>query len=104
MPPDSEVVCPFCGHRTPLTGDPIHPFVFEGYRDFECYRCPCGAVGSPSGDIGEAGWSLDAVEQALCRGILQAERGTCHVDINYVTQTIPPLLILWAKRRPAPPA
>jgi len=103
MPPDSEIVCPFCGHRQPLAGDALKPFPFEGYGDFEVYRCPCGAVGSPSGDIGEAGWPLDHVEEALCKGFLQAERGACHVDINHVTQTDPPMLMLWGKRRGSEP-
>ena len=85
-------------------GTEENPFPFEGYGDFEVYRCPCGAVGSPSGDIGEAGWPLDDVEEALCRGILQVERGACHVDVNYVTHTEPPMLMLWAKRWATPAA
>lgn len=104
MPPDSEIVCPFCQARCPFVGTEDLPFPFEGYGDFEVYRCPCGAVGSPSGDIGEAGWPLDDVENALCNAILQAERGGCHVDLNYVTLTDPPMLMLWAKRRPGPGA
>jgi len=99
----SEIVCPFCHAPHPFMGTALHPFPFEGYGDFEVYRCPCGAVGSPSGDIGEAGWPLDDVENALCKGILQLERGACHVDLNYVTHTEPPMLMLWAKRRIPPP-
>ena len=101
---DSEIVCPFCHARHPLTGTPEHPFPFQGYGDFEFYRCPCGAVASPSGDIGEAGWPLDDVEAALCRRILHAERAACHVELNYVTLTDPPMLMLWAKRRASPGA
>ena len=99
----SEIVCPFCQARRPFMGTAEQPFPFEGYGDFEVYRCPCGPVGSPSGDVGEAGWPLDEVEEALCRGILQAERGACHVDLNYITLTEPPMLMLWAKRRASPP-
>jgi hypothetical protein len=62
------------------------------------YRCACGALGSPSGDIGVAGWPLGEVEAALA-AILESDRGTMQVTINYVTHTEPPLLLLWGKRR-----
>jgi len=99
MPADSEIVCPFCRSRHPFMGTPQDPLPFEGYGDLDLYRCRCGAVGSPSGDIGEAGWPLDDVENALCKGILQAERRVCHVHLNYVTLRDRPMLMLWAKRR-----
>ena len=99
----SEIVCPFCQARHPFMGTEENPFPFEGYGDFEVYRCACGAVGSPSGDIGEAGWPLDDVEDALCRAILESERGACHVDLNVITHTDPPMLMLWAKRGASPP-
>ena len=94
----SLIVCPFCKVGCALIGDEARPFPFEGYGDFEVYRCPCGSVGSPSGDIGEAGWPLDEVEAALA-SILECARGTMRVDINYVTQTDPQILMLWGKRR-----
>lgn len=99
---DSEIVCPFCGHRCPLAGDPVHPSAFERHGRFDLYRCPCGAVGSPSGDIWVAGWPMDDVVQVLCHGILEVERGACDLNLNYVTHTDPPMLMLWAKRRPGP--
>jgi hypothetical protein len=104
MRSDSELVCPFCHARHPFMGTAEQPFPFESYGDFNVYRCTCGAVGSPSGDVGEAGWPLDDVEDALCRAILESERGACHVDLNYITLTEPPMLMLWAKRWTAPSA
>jgi hypothetical protein len=99
MPPDSESVCPFCQARHPFRGTAEHPFPFTAYGDFEVYRCPCGAVGSPS--EGRRGGRLAARrhEVTLCRGILHAEPGACRVDLNYFTLTDPLLLMLWAKRR-----
>lgn len=94
----SEIVCPFCSATCPLTGDEARPFPFEGYGDFEAYRCACGAIGSPSGDIGEAGWPLDAVEAALA-GLLTVQRGGMETTINHVTYTHPPMLMLWGRRR-----
>lgn len=31
----SEIVCPFCQARSPLTGTVEQPFPFEGYGEFE---------------------------------------------------------------------
>lgn len=94
----SEIVCPFCAATCPLTGDDARPFPFEGYGDFEAYRCACGALGSPSGDIGEAGWPLDEVEAALA-GLLKVQRGKMETTINHVTHTNPPMLMLWGRKR-----
>lgn len=95
---DSEIVCHFCQHRRRFI-DPNDPFVFEGYGDFEVYRCPCGALGSPSGDIGgEAGYSLDHVEACLST-LLSVDRGRCRIDVNCITGTYPPIFMFWAKKR-----
>lgn len=112
-----EIVCPFCQARRRLVGDGRSDIVwqecyeegeegeegdwtFTGQRLFHVYKCPCGAVASPSiCDALGAKWRLDDLEQALCSGSLDAEREECHLDLNYVSQTDPPLLLLWAKRR-----
>lgn len=94
----SQIVCPFCLARCRFVGDEERPFPFEGYGDFEVFRCLCGAMGSPSGDVGEAGWPLEDVEAALA-ALLNTDRGIMRVNLNYITQTDPPLLMLWAKRR-----
>lgn len=94
----SKIVCPFCAATCPFMGDEARPFPFVGYGDFEAYRCTCGALGSPSGDIGEAGWPLREVEAALA-GLLKAPRGRVETTINYVTHTDPPMLMLWGRRR-----
>jgi hypothetical protein len=99
---DSVIVCPFCEATCPLMGDEERPFPFEGYGDFEAYRCPCGAVGSPSGDVGEAGWPLEDVEGAVA-ALLSTVRGTMRVTINYVTNTEPPMLMFWGKARSGSP-
>lgn len=97
-PRQPEIVCPWCSATCPLTRDPDRPFPFDGYGDFNAYRCACGAIGSPSGDIGEAGWPLEEVEDALA-GILEISRGRMDISLNYVTYTDPPLLMLWGRRR-----
>ncbi len=102
MPPDSEIVCPFCKARHPFLGTARQPLAFRRYGDLEVYRCPCGAAGSLSGDIGKAGWRPDQLEEALCRAVLQSERRACHVELNYITCTDPPLLMVWAKRGTRP--
>lgn len=94
----SEIVCPWCSAACPLIGDEQRPIPFEGYGDFEAYRCSCGAIGSPSGDIGEAAWPLEDVEAGLA-GILKVSRGRIEIAINHITYTDPPLLMLWGRRR-----
>lgn len=94
----SEIVCPWCRATCPLTGDEARPFPFEGYGDFEAFRCACGAIGSPSGDIGEAGWPLEEVEAALA-AILEIPRGQMDTNLNHVTYTDPPMLMLWGRMR-----
>lgn len=94
----SEILCPWCHAACPLRGDEAHPFPFEGYGDFNAFRCLCGAIGSPSGDIGEAGWPLDQVETAIS-GLLAIPRGRMEVTLNHVTLTDPPMLMLWGRRR-----
>jgi hypothetical protein len=95
----SQIVCPFCAATCPLTGDEARPIPFaEQYGDFEAYRCTCGALGSPSGDIGEAAWPLEQVEAALA-AILQIPRGRAEVSLNHITLTDPPMLMLWMRRR-----
>ena len=80
-------------------GDEARPIPFaEQYGDVEAYRCACGALGSPSGDIGEAGWPLEQVEAALA-AILKIPRGRMEVSLNHVTHTEPPMLMLWGRRR-----
>lgn len=101
--PQAEIVCPYCHATCPLMGDEAHPIPFaEQYGDFEAYRCACGALGSPSGDSGEAGWPLEAVERALA-AILEIPRGLGEVTINHVTLTDPPMLMLWMRRREVMP-
>lgn len=95
----SALICPWCALTCPLVGDEARPFPFVGYGDFEAYRCSCGALGSPSGDIGEAGWPLDDVEAALA-GLLEVPRGRMETTINHVTHTNPPMLMLWGRRHP----
>lgn len=97
----SEIVCPWCQATCPLTGDEARPFPFEGYGDFEAFPCACEALGSPSGDIGEAGWPLDEVEAALA-GLLRVQRGKMETTINHVTHTNPPMLMLWGRKRKTP--
>lgn len=94
----SEVVCPWCHATCPLTGDKQRPFPFAGYGYFEAYRCPCGALGSPSGDIGEAAWPLEEVEAGLA-AILKVPRGRVEITLNHVSLTEPPMLMLWARRK-----
>ncbi len=95
----AEIVCPWCGETCPLTGDEERPIPFaEQYGDFETYRCDCGSLGSPSGDMGEAGLSLDDVEAALA-AILKIERGEMETRINHVTHTRPALLMVWGRER-----
>jgi len=97
----SLIVCPFCAARCPLTGDERRPIPFaEQYGDFEAYRCDCGALGSPSGDIGEAAWPLEQVEAALAT-LLKIPRGRAEVALNHVTGTDPPMLMLWMRKRKA---
>ncbi len=96
---DSLIVCPFCQATCPLMGDEAHPLTFHQYGDFEAYRCSCGALGSPSGDIGVASWPLDEVEAALA-AILKIPRGRAEVSLNHVTRTKPPMLLLWMRKRP----
>ncbi len=81
-------------------GDEARPIPFaEQYGDFEAYRCACGALGSPSGDIGVADWPLEKVEAALA-AILKISRGRTEVSLNYVTHTEPPMLLFWMRKRP----
>ena len=94
----SDIACPFCAATCPLVGDDQRPFPFAGYGDFEAYRCICGALGSPSGDIGEAAWPLEEVEAALA-SLLKIPRGRAEVSLNHVTRTDPPMLMLWMRKR-----
>ncbi len=99
---DSEIVCPFCAARCPLMGTAETPFPFKGYGHFEVYRCPCGAVGLPSWDIGEDGWPRDHLQKLASKAAVEARLGDCDVDLDYVTHIAPPPVMLWAKRRLAP--
>lgn len=97
---ESEIVCPFCQARRRVL-DPEGPFLFVGTGQDIVYKCPCGAVALPSAPpIGEPVRYFVAEEELLCRVYLKAERSTCEVDLNHVTHSEPPHLILWARRRP----
>jgi len=102
MPSDTEIVCPFCGHRKLLTGDPPYPLVFEAHGDFEVYHCPCGAVASPTGHGAEPKWLPECLEYVLCNHFLNEQRGLCYVRRNDATHTNPSLVVMWANRRISP--
>lgn len=98
----SEIVCSFCQARRPFM-DPENPIPVIPHADFTFYRCPCWAVAAPAGsDPLCAGWDLDSLVSTLCSGILRSEPGACHARLNYITQTDPPLPLVWAKRREPP--
>lgn len=100
----SETLCPFCDRREMFI-DNWDFFRLTEYGQFDFYRCPCGAVALPSdSDFWSAGWHLDAVEEALCTMGLGTERGDCRVELNPITGTDPPRLMLWAKARTGTPA
>ena len=104
MPSDMEIVCPFCGHRTPLMGDPSHPVVFEGDADFVYYPCPCGAFAWSKEMLVTLEAIPDDTEDIQCEWFLNQKHPLCHREVNYVTHTEPPMLMLWAKRRAGPGA
>ena len=103
MPSDMEIVCPFCGHRTPLMGDPSHPVVFEGDADFVSYTCPCGATAWSKQILVDFEAISDDTEEIQCEWFLHTKYPLCHTAVNYATHTEPPMLLLWAKRRIPPP-
>jgi hypothetical protein len=98
----SEIVCPFCQARRPLMGTAEVLFRLQEYGGFDVTRCPCGAVGFTSPTIDDPSWNVRPVKEVLCRLELRAEPDDCDVDMNYITHTEPPRLMLWAKRRTPP--
>lgn len=94
----SEFICPWCHATIPVASERKGSLFIAHERAFEAYRCACGAVGSPSGDIGEAAWPLDDVEAALA-GLLKVPRGHMETTINHVTHTNPSMLMLWGRKR-----
>ena len=102
MPLDMEIVCPFCGHCTPLVGDPSHPLLFEADGDFMSYTCPCGAIAG-SKDI-SMGLEMipDDTDEIISEWWLKKKSPLCHSAVNYATHTEPPMLLLWTKRRAGP--
>jgi len=89
MPPDSEIVCPFCGHRS----------VF-GEDDYG-YTCPCGATAASKEFLIALEVVPDDTDEIICEWWLGKGRRLSDEVSNYVTHTDRPLLMLWAKRRGA---
>jgi hypothetical protein len=102
MPPDSEIVCPFCGHCAPLTGDPSDPSVLKVDDYFLSYTCPCGAIGSSKEWLISLEAVPDDTDEIICEWWRNARRPLLHLASNYATHTEPPMLLLWAKRRASP--
>jgi len=99
----SEICCPFCQARQPYSDAP-ELWSETGAWGGPIYYCPCRAVGAPMGtDLWGAGWCVSEAEEALCGRFLETPRHACDVDLNSVTQTDPPRMLLWAKRRASPP-
>ena len=104
MPPESEILCPFCQARRPLMGTRSQPFPFGRSGDLPLYQCPCGALGFISATIDGSSWDVHNAKNVICRLILQAEPADCDVDMNSATLIDPPTSILWVKRRASPGA
>ncbi len=96
---DSEIVCPFCDHGTPLMGTRSRQGTFRGPEPISLYDCPCGAVGFTSPTIDDPSWDVRPVKEVLCRIELRSEPDDCDVGMNCITNIDPPMRMLWVKRR-----
>jgi len=96
---ESEIVCPFCGHRSPLLGTRRRPFPFRPAELLDLYDCRCGAIGFTSPTIDDPSWDVRPVKKVLCQLELRAEPDDCEVVMNSITHIEPPVRMLWVKRR-----
>lgn len=93
----SEIVCPFCGARSPLV-DAAGRLLFHTDGSVAHYRCPCGAVAfhSPWIRKGVPWGEREAVETV--RGHLGVGPMVGLVmSWGWITETDPPEPLLWVQ-------
>jgi len=92
-----EMVCPYCGRREPFKEHKA-PLNFSETAPSGMYKCPCGAVASPSTMTLMGPGSCSREEEDALEGASEEPwQNGSDTWTNIVTETDPPLRLHWTK-------